>query len=57
MSKAIVVKSKRGRGKQSAYAVKQNGRVVKTYEDNGKLGWGGARDLAQKEARRINSSD
>ncbi len=51
---ATVTKEKRGRGKQPAYVVKQNGRKVQTFEDNGKLGTGGARDLAQRLARKLN---
>jgi len=54
MSMATVKKEKRGRGKGNAYSVKQNGQKIKTFEDNEKLGWVGARDLAQRLARKLN---
>lgn len=57
MSMATVKKEKLGRGKQPAYTVKQSGKTVETFEDNGKLGVGGARDKAQRLARRLNGGN
>ena len=50
---ATVSKTKQ-KGKQPIYTVKEKGRTVATYEDNGKLGRGSARDLAQSDARKRN---